>query len=214
MPTPKAGYRDAGGNRLPGVTTILGAHKDAGGLVHAAWKLGAEGLNYRHEWDKAAKIGTCLHARIEAFITKTAFDEMEHTGGAVTHSKLAYESFLRWAAGKELRGSVEVPLIHPRGFGGTMDYFDLAAGEGGLVLDWKSNTKIYPETFAQVGGYALLVEAHTGKIPDCKIIRFDKTGADAEETDLPAQHPKAIAGRKLFLGLLDAYEAKKEIEKQ
>ena len=209
MPTPKAGYRDAGGNRLPGVTTILGAHKDAGGLVHAAWKLGSQGLNYRNEWDKAAKIGTCLHARIEAFITKTDFDEMEHTGGAVTHSQLAYESFLRWAEGRTFTGDCEVPLIHPRGFGGTIDYL-----EPGLILDWKSNKALYPEVYAQVGGYALLIEVHFGQLPDCKVIRFDKEGRDAEVLDLPAQSPKAIAGRKLFLGLLDAYEAKREIERK
>lgn len=208
MPTPKGGYRDKDGNRIPGVTTVLGAHKDSGGLVHAAWKLGLDGLHYREEWDKAADIGTCVHARIEAFITGKPFDQSEFPDVVFKRSHLPYKSFLEWARGKTLEGSCEVALVHSRGFGGTIDYL------GGVLLDWKTNKAIYPDVIAQVAAYGMLCEEHYGTVPDCIIVRFDKEGGPAEEVSIPAGSAKMEAGRKYFLGLLDAYEAKEELEKK
>ena len=50
MARPKGGYKLEDGTRVPGVTTVAGAYGDKGGLVHAAWKLGSEGKDYRKEW--------------------------------------------------------------------------------------------------------------------------------------------------------------------
>lgn len=44
MPTPKAGYRTKDGQRIPSVTTITGAFKESGGLIHWSWKLAYEPL--------------------------------------------------------------------------------------------------------------------------------------------------------------------------
>jgi hypothetical protein len=42
MATPKAGYRNADGIKLPSVTTILGRFKDSGGLIRWAYKQGRD----------------------------------------------------------------------------------------------------------------------------------------------------------------------------
>ena len=43
MPHPKAGYRDADGKRIPGVTTIIGRFKESGGLIRWAYGRGRDG---------------------------------------------------------------------------------------------------------------------------------------------------------------------------
>ncbi len=44
MPTPKAGYFLKDGSKVPGTTTICGAYKDSGGLLHWAWEQGRAGF--------------------------------------------------------------------------------------------------------------------------------------------------------------------------
>ena len=68
MARPKSGYRLADKTRVPGVTTITGRFKESGGLIHWAWDLGMQGINYRDARDKAADAGTLGHDMIEAFI--------------------------------------------------------------------------------------------------------------------------------------------------
>lgn len=207
MPTPKAGYRDAQGNKLPGVTTILGAHKDAGGMIWSAWDLGRQGREYQKEWKRAADIGTCAHAKIQAFIEGATFDSSEHDEAIRNLAEPPYQSFLRWADRRAWPGRCEVGLVSKLGFGGTLDYY-----EPGLILDWKTSKALYSEVWAQVGGYSMLVEEHFGEVPNCRIVRFDKDGGDAEILEVPAKSKKAEAGRQLFLGLFEAYKAKRIIE--
>lgn len=209
MPTPKQGYRDAQGNKLPGVTTILGSHKDCGGLVYSAWDLGKQGRDYQKEWKRAADIGTCVHARIQAHIEGVPFDFTEHDGAIVNLSDAPYGSYREWAGVRTWVGKCEVGLVHPLGFGGTLDYY-----EPGLILDWKTSKALYSEVWAQVAGYSMLIEHHYGKVPDARVVRFDKEGGPAEELEIMAGSPKALAGKALFLGLFEAYKAKRIIERK
>lgn len=210
MPTPAKGYRDAQGNKLPGVTTILGAHKDAGGMIWSAWDLGRQGREYQKEWKRAADIGTCVHARIQAYIEKLPSLPGEHDGAILNLSDKPYESFMDWAKGKTFPGKCELGLVHP-GFlyGGTLDYYD---PEKNLIMDWKCSKGLYPEVWAQIGGYAMLIKHHFGLLPDAQVVRFDKEGGPAEVLDIKADSAKAQAGRDLFMGLLQAYQAKRVIE--
>lgn len=54
MPTPRAGYRNAAGEKVPSVTTILSRFKDSGGLIKWAYRQGREheGLALRGEYQK------------------------------------------------------------------------------------------------------------------------------------------------------------------
>ena len=206
MPTPKAGYRDAQGNKLPGVTTILGAHKDAGGMIWSAWDLGRQGREYQKEWKRAADIGTCVHAKIQASIERKP-QEHDHEEAICNLAGAPHASFLEWAKGRAWPGRCEIGLVHPLGYGGTLDYY-----EPGLILDWKSSKNLYSEVWAQVAGYSMLIEEHFKEVPNCKVVRFPKEGGPAEELDIIAGSPKARAGKALFLGLFEAYKAKRVIE--
>lgn len=83
MGTPRAGYRNRDGVKLPSVTTILGRFKDSGGLIKWAYNQGRahENLAMRglpcptHLYDKveeAAAAGTIAHDMIEAHIMRGA----------------------------------------------------------------------------------------------------------------------------------------------
>jgi hypothetical protein len=69
MPSPPKGYylKD-GKTRVPGVTTIIGKFKESGGLVHWAWDLGMQGIDYRKARDDAANVGTIAHGMVEQWI--------------------------------------------------------------------------------------------------------------------------------------------------
>lgn len=213
MPTPKHGYRDENGNPLPGVTTIL-RQVDVQGLIGAANKMGLKGREVygpRGEWSRAADIGTCAHARIEAFIRGEVFGpEQAKSPDLFEASTLAYESFLRWAEGREFNGQSEVGLVHPLGFGGTVDYIDADSGE---IFDWKTSRSLGASAVAQVcGGYGMLCEENLFEPNLYHIVRFPKEGGEAEQWTIPATSPTAKAGRLMFESLLASYKATAEIE--
>jgi hypothetical protein len=58
MAHPKGGYRDADGQRIPGVTTVIGRFKESGGLIRWAYNRGREGEDLYDSRDKAAEAGT------------------------------------------------------------------------------------------------------------------------------------------------------------
>jgi hypothetical protein len=68
MPTPRKGYFTASGERVPGVTTIIGRFKESGALIQWAYNRGKEGLELYESRDKAAELGTIVHEMVEAYI--------------------------------------------------------------------------------------------------------------------------------------------------
>lgn len=216
MPTPRAGYQDESGNPLPGVTTIL-KQMDVSFLIGAANKMGLKGREVygpNGEWTRAADIGTCAHARIEAFIRGEAFTaEQAQSEDLFKASQPAYESFLKWSERKEFKGKTEVGLVSSKGFGGTIDYVE---GDGKEIYDWKTSKQLGASAVAQVcGGYGILVEDSTTLVnfPELyHIVRFPKEGGPAEQWTIRAGSPTATASRVLFESLLASYKATAQIE--
>ena len=108
MPTPKKGYYLSDGSRVPSVTTVIGRFKDAGGLIHWAWKEGSEGRDYRETRDAAASVGTFAHAMVNAHIHNEPAKVIAMPGLTESqreHVYLAYQAFCEWwkgqAAGSE-----------------------------------------------------------------------------------------------------------------
>ena len=58
-------YRLKDGTRVPSVTTIISRFKESGGLVHWAWNLGMQNIDYRQIRDSAADAGSLAHAMLE-----------------------------------------------------------------------------------------------------------------------------------------------------
>ena len=53
-------YKKADGTRVPSVTTYLGVLAKPA-LIHWAWELGVQGLDYRKVRDQAGDVGTLVH---------------------------------------------------------------------------------------------------------------------------------------------------------
>lgn len=201
MPHPKEGYwLEPEHERVPGTTTILGRFKDAGPLIHWAWKLGTEGQDYRKVRDDAASIGTIAHSMVESWIHKEEFDRTPHSQEFLASADRSFTAFLDWAAAHKFQVTdTEVRLVSRKWrFGGTPDGF-LVDGKR-VIVDFKTSASVYPEYLCQLAAYrALWNEIHPDDL--CEdgghILRFDKTYGDF--------------GHFHFTDLADAWEAFKHM---
>lgn len=180
MPTLKGGYYLADGTRVPSVTTIIGRFKEAGGLIHWAWKLGMDGKDYREVRDAAADAGTMAHAAVDAWIHKQPF-AFEGDPGICEKAAKSYGAFREWADQTQLQVThTEMPLVSEQHrFGGT---FDAILVKGNRAMgDWKTSNAIYGEYLVQVAAYGKLwQETHPDEpiTGGYHLLRFDKTYGD------------------------------------
>lgn len=227
MPTPRAGYRNRDGVKLPSVTTILGRFKDSGGLIKWAYNQGRahENLAMRglpcpsHLYDKveeAAAAGTIAHDMIEAHILRSAGvlegrtalpASAEHAKPEViARARNAFAQYLNWRANTriEIIGTELMQVSERHQFGGTLDAVGRDADGRVVLLDWKTSNAIYADYRYQLAAYALLLE-------ECKpewtpqgfhILRVSKENADF------AHHSYGDLNRakKIFLGWRELYD--------
>ena len=196
MPTPRAGYYTSSGERVPGVTTIIGRFKDAGGLIHWSSRLAfepymraraaleahrdgrpdaaqlaasvlavpAEDADYRSVRDKAAGIGTIVHARIDAAVRGRAFDPAEYVSAdipdPIAASAAGFQAFQEWAGSTAFTlAEGEMPLVSDvHRYGGTPDVV-LVRGER-CIGDWKSGDLYAEQLLPQLAAYHNLVQEH------------------------------------------------------
>ncbi len=178
MPTPKEGYFLKDGTKVPGTTVICGAYKDSGGLIHWAWTQGQLGLDYRETRDKAADIGTLVHAAIEAHLAGKPLPVLEEV------PERAYRAFLKWQAQNNLEIlEQEIRLVSEEfKYGGTLDAVGTIDGKH-ILLDWKTSKGVYKNYLLQLAAYAQLWNENH---PDRKIeggawlVRFSKTDGVCE----------------------------------
>lgn len=212
MPTQRKGYFLADGDRVPSVTTVISRFKDAGGLIHWAWRMGSEGKDYRDERDKAADAGTMAHAAVEAHIHDQPFS-FDGDAEVCEKARKAFGAFLEWADQTQLRVThTELPLVSEKyRFGGTFDA--LLIRNGRAMGDWKSSNNCYPEYLVQVAAYGKLWEENFPEEPitgGFHLLRFDKTFGDFHH------HWWGELDRAwdAFLHLRDLYEIDKELKKR
>ncbi|MDJ0512779.1 MAG: hypothetical protein QNJ62_04980 [Methyloceanibacter sp.] len=200
------------GTRVPGVTTILGRFKDAGGLIHWAWRQGKDGLDYRESRDAAATAGHMAHEMVEGFIRNGMFSVPKGDDEtAVERATTAFDAFLKWAQQTKLKAThTEMPLVSERyRFGGT---FDALLVDGRRAMgDWKTSNGIYADYLAQIAAYAILWEEHYPDEPidgGFHLLRFDKTYGDFHHH----YWSELEAGKRYFLNVRAAYEDDKELK--
>jgi hypothetical protein len=185
MATPKQGYRNSQGVKIPSVTTVLSRFKDSGALVQWAYKQGREHENLAmrnlegpaHLYDvtgKAALAGTIAHDLIEAHIlglpgkragrpvcVSVAWEKHATAPKDVlARAHNAYHQFLAWLDNTKLTIThTEMGLVSERyQFGGTLDAIGRDAQGNICLLDWKSSNAVYDDYLYQLAGYSLLLE--------------------------------------------------------
>ena len=181
MAHPIKGYHTADGKRVPSVTTIISKFKESGGLIHWAWDLGIQGIDYRKVRDEAANAGTLAHNMVEAMIT--GGDPMASTGPEeqLTKARNAFRLYEEWAKQSNLRViETEVQLVSERyRFGGCLDA--MFVNERLSLGDWKTSNSVYSDYLYQLAGYAILWEENRPDQPidgGYHLMRFAKDDPD------------------------------------
>lgn len=166
---PTAGYKNAAGERVPGVTTIIGRFKDSGALLHWAFaqgKLAEQGKisSLYEKRDEAADAGTLAHALIDASIHGEDQGPLLAAAPETIRDKAlnAFAQFQKWReqSGIEIVAT-EMPLVSEKyQFGGTPDAIGKIGGELVLV-DWKTSNSVYQDYLIQLAAYKALIEECT-----------------------------------------------------
>ena len=204
-------YLLADGTQVPSVTTVINRFKDAGGLIHWAWKEGHEGRDYRDSRDTAADAGTLAHRMVEADIRGRApYADPMADPDTWKRATQAFDNYREWRRQTHLEPvRSEVRLVSEKyRFGGTLDAMLV---QGRLSLgDWKTGP-LYPDHLIQVAAYGLLwSEAY----PDQPItggyhlLHFAKDNADFAH-----RHFAELAdAEEMFLVLRRAYDLDKALK--
>lgn len=215
MATPKKGYFDADGLKIPGVTTVIGRFKESGALIRWAYNQGVAGVELYEKRDAAADVGTYVHNLIEGCLRDGTTDAAPPPGMSdqnIARARSAFQAFQAWHVGSRLTiKPLETHLVSEiHRYGGTPDAIAEEGDSKKLsLIDWKSSKSFYNDNLIQLAAY---VELWNEKRPARKIdggihvVRFGKEGADFEHRYFPIDHPKLGAAWKMFLLYRAAYD--------
>lgn len=185
-------YKDSKEQKVVGVTTALNL-KAKPALIPWAYKRGKDGLELYESRDKAANIGTIVHARIMAYFSGYEIDDFNISKETWQHTKESMKSFYEWARPRKVKPIlVEIPMVSEKyRFGGTPDVY----GEMDdilTLLDFKTGSGIYDDQFLQVAAYSQLLKENgynhkkiiVLNIPKSKGDRFRVENVSADGLDL------------------------------
>jgi hypothetical protein len=185
-------YYNSMGQKVVGVTTALNL-KAKQALIGWAYKRGKDGLELYSSRDKAADIGTIVHARIMGYFLGYEIDDYNISREAWDLADQSMQSFYEWARPRKVKPIlVETQLVSEKyQFGGTPDVYG-EMDDRLTLLDFKTGSGIYDDQFLQVAAYSQLLTEN--KYPHTKIIllnipkskgdRFRVEDASAEELAL------------------------------
>lgn len=182
---PHQKYHLSDGTQVPGGSTICKIGDDAGALIHWAWDLGRQGLDYRKERDKAADIGTIAHFLIECFLNEQVADLSDYDQADIDKALVCYNKFHDWWNEQSLElVATEIQLVHNAArYGGTIDLVAKRSNGDHVLIDFKTSKKIGDSYWRQCAGYAELwncngwegeIDAEDHKITSHAIVRIGK----------------------------------------
>lgn len=197
MPTPRQGYTNKDGGKVPSVTTILGRFKESGALLKWAYTTGREHGNLEARGKecpaglyevsgKAADIGTAGHAMVECHIKgenpKAALAYIALNDDDRLKAESSFTAYLNWAGmSKLVIVEQEMPMVSEvYQFAGTPDAIGLVNGQLSLV-DWKTSNAVYADYLLQIAAYKWLWEENNPDRPltgGFHLCRFSKDFGD------------------------------------
>ena len=170
------------GKRVPSVTTVLGRFKESGGLIHWAWDLGMQNIDYRKIRDDAANAGTLAHLMVETTIRKLPFPEQEdYTDDTWQKAMNSFGAFQEWSQQTRLvPDQTEVSLTCKcHAVGGTLD--TILVQDRLSLGDWKTSNAVYQDHLCQLAAYRHLWEVNNPDRPitgGFHLLRFSKSNGD------------------------------------
>ncbi len=148
-------------------------------MLYWAWEQGTKGLDFRETRDKAADIGTLVHAAIEARINGDPPILVQEPSAAK-----ALNAFLEWERHNKIEIlEQEIQLVSEEfRYGGTLDAVGVIDGKY-VLLDWKTSKGVYKNYVLQLAAYQQLWNENcpgreiTG---GAWLVRFSKTDGTCE----------------------------------
>lgn len=207
-------YYNAAGQKVDGVTTILGIH-DKPALVYWSWDLGIKGIDYRKYTDEVKEVGTLVHDMIRATFAGKTYEHLfvNYRAWEVKRAKESYRKFEAWRAGHKIKViKTEYKVISEEfQYGGRFDL--LAEIDGILTLDdWKTGKRCYKEHAFQCAAYAKALEEQDGiKIDRLMVINVPRGKADKFDEVVIQDRETIDLNFDVFRGLLIAHKAEKRL---
>ena len=208
---PHITYKNSKEQKIVGVTTALNILAKPA-LIGWAYKSGRDGLELYESRDKAANVGTIIHARIMAHFLGYEIDNFNISPEVWKLTDNSLLSFFEWARPRKLKPIlVETPLVSDKyNYGGTPDVYG-EMDDKLTLLDFKTGAGLYPEFFVQLAAYSkLLIE---NKYPHEKIIilNIPKSEGDSFQVQQVSSDNLELQFKK-FIHCVEIYYIDKEIK--
>lgn len=188
-------YKNASGQKIPGVTTVLNLLAKPA-LLHWAWNEGAAGRKMEASRQVAADIGTVAHGLCEAYLRGMTLETDNVTPEILGKAETSYLRFLEWfdKAGLSVVAT-EVQLVSEKmQVGGTADIVAKTADGELWLADLKTGKAIYDEMYLQAATYAAMWEEVRGEqIARVYLVRIPKDETDQLEVKEVLQRTERVA---------------------
>jgi hypothetical protein len=213
MPHPRHGYRLASGRRVKGATYFTGRYQDGGsGLDNWKKKLWLEGLDPTEERDKAATVGTTVHAYIETRVNgqKFSFGDFSLNDFQRAQVQRCIDCWEREQPLARLEVvEQEVQLVSEQHrYGGTMDTVARDSEKRLWLVDYKTATSlgIYARHKLQLRAYGeLWNENREEQVFGYCLLVLDKVNGGIAKHALFHDDPWSYEYWRKFRGLLMTY---------
>jgi len=203
-------YKLKDGTRVPGATTVLGVLNKGDGLIHWAWDLGMQGIDWRKYRDATADVGTLAHYLVEQHLRGEEPDLSTYSQEFIDKAYNSFRKYLDWEKENDVETIfVESPLVSEKyKYGGTIDCYAKVNGKLTL-LDLKTSKAIYPTMIMQLAAYRKLLLEHGYKVQKTMILRIGRTEEEGFEVHVGKKLNKYW---KIFQNCLNIYNLKKELK--
>lgn len=212
---PTIPYKNAKGQRISGVTTIIGQNLgwNKQQLMWWANQMGQEGKSHRDVAGEAADAGTIGHYLIDCHIHKVEPDTSNYQPKLLDLAETCLLNYLEWEKMVNLEVvETEINLVSEVfQFGGTPDIIGRLTGKL-AVIDLKTSNGTYPDMLLQLAAYKVLWE---GNKPDMPLTGgFHLLRVGKEDASFHHHHwDKLPEPLKAFLYCLELHKSQKIIKK-
>lgn len=204
---PHVVYRNAAGEKIPGVTTALGViNKYA--LVLWANSLGLQGIKVNEYVDELAQIGTLGHHLILQHFGGQPPDMSEFTPGQVSRAENVVRSYLEWEQERKIEAVfAEKQLVSEAyQYGGTIDWYG-RIGTRNVLMDIKTGKAIYDDHLYQVGAYWELLIENGYPVDQIRVLQIGRDDSEGFSEKVVTQPEPYF---QVFRCALDLYKAIKD----
>ncbi len=206
----------------------LGWSKEA--LMYWSNEVGRlQGISHRDVTTKEIGAGNLCHALMERHALMSLVKPIEKIEGEIktlTSSLVkeqidkaykGFDNYRKWSGRMKLGPIIAEPNLvsEKMQVGGTPDYIGECL-DGRALVDYKTSksTNLYPDNLIQVSTYkAIWEELHPDQLIDLIIIlKLDKLEGSFAHFEFEGDHPKIVAGLKVFRYLRGIHELKKVLK--